>query len=118
MAAKTWRVGEPGAAPTCAQARYLLMPAAELPPALASHGTLQLLHITHSSGTTTPCAAGMALLPGSYAVNVALQVALLPRIRAARAPWRELCYLLSCLHMVVANLVLSECMRQPFVGMQ
>ncbi len=47
---------------------------------------MQMLKSMLSSCTITRCAAGMAVLPASYAAHVALQVALLPRVRAARAP--------------------------------
>ncbi|PRW56713.1 SH3 domain-containing 19 isoform X2 [Chlorella sorokiniana] len=50
---------------------------------------------------------GLALLPLSYVLHVSLQLVLLPHIRAKRGPWRELCYLTSCMHMVVTNLVLD-----------
>lgn len=51
----------------------------------------------------------MALVPLSFVAVVVLLTALLPRVRAAHMPWRELFFLGACIHMMVANLVLSEC---------
>lgn len=48
-------------------------------------------------------------MPLSFVAAVVLLTALLPRVRAACMPWRELFFLGACIHMMVANLVLSEC---------